>query len=132
MTGTRWFTAQSGCTASASTYLRPQRERRGDTCNPRKQPRNCLSCAANHPLRLDFVFHDIIPPLAPQGLAAIPGGGFGQPPFIDLSWELDPDPDLSGYNVYRSETSGTAPEKKLNQDVVAAPCLSMTVRWFPV
>jgi len=36
-----------------------------------------------------LVFHDTFPPNAPTGLAAVPGGGFGEPPSIDLSWEAN-------------------------------------------
>jgi hypothetical protein len=49
------------------------------------------------------VFHDTLPPDAPTGLAAIPGGGFGQPPAIDLSWNANPELNVQGYNVYRAE-----------------------------
>jgi len=50
-----------------------------------------------------FVFHDTLPPSAPAGLAGIPGGGFGEAPSIDLSWEPNPELDVQGYNVYRAE-----------------------------
>jgi hypothetical protein len=36
-----------------------------------------------------FTFHDVIPPDAPVGLASVTGGGFGEAPSIDLSWEAN-------------------------------------------
>ncbi|MBN1788387.1 MAG: hypothetical protein JW806_08330 [Sedimentisphaerales bacterium] len=45
---------------------------------------------------------DAIPPDAPTGLAAISSESI-----ISLDWDDNSEPDLAGYNVYRSETSGT-------------------------
>jgi subtilisin family serine protease len=42
------------------------------------------------------------PPSSPAGLAATPGDGS-----MTLSWSANPEVDLDGYNLYRSETSGT-------------------------
>jgi fibronectin type 3 domain-containing protein len=42
------------------------------------------------------------PPAAPTGLAAVAGDGT-----VDLSWTANTEPDLAGYNLYRS--SGSAP-----------------------
>ena len=67
-----------------------------------------------------FTFHDTVPPAAPTGLAAVPGGGFGQPPSIDLSWDPNPEQDLLGYNIYRSEASGTSSFAVLNVTPVTA------------
>jgi hypothetical protein len=53
-----------------------------------------------------FTFHDVIPPSAPTGLAAIAGGGFGEPPSVDLSWDPNPELDVLGYNVFRAEGDG--------------------------
>jgi hypothetical protein len=61
-----------------------------------------------------FEFHDTAPPAAPTGLAAIPGGGFGQPATIDLSWDTSPEADLLGYHVYRAEQSPGAAFVRLN------------------
>jgi hypothetical protein len=41
------------------------------------------------------------PPAPPTGLAASAGDGQ-----VNLDWDDSPEPDLAGYNVYRSETSG--------------------------
>jgi len=43
-----------------------------------------------------------VPPAAPTGLAATPGDSQ-----ISLDWNDNTEPDLDGYNVYRSETSGS-------------------------
>ncbi len=42
------------------------------------------------------------PPAAPTGLAAIAGDSV-----VSLDWDDNSDPDLAGYNVYRSTTSGS-------------------------
>ena len=71
---------------------------------------------------LTFTFHDVIPPLPPTGVDAIAGGGFGQPPSIDLSWESNPEQDVAGYNIYRAEKlDGAKAEKKLNAELIAGP-----------
>jgi len=43
-----------------------------------------------------------IPPGAPTGLAAVASDGL-----VDLNWSANPEPDVTGYNVYRSLASGT-------------------------
>ncbi|HKW87523.1 MAG TPA: hypothetical protein VJN21_02080 [Candidatus Acidoferrales bacterium] len=50
---------------------------------------------------------DTFPPAAPVGLiaAVIPAGG-NEGPRVDLSWEISPETDVTGYNVYRSEEEG--------------------------
>lgn len=53
-----------------------------------------------------FVYQDTSAPRAPTGLVAVPGGGFGAAPSVDLSWEPNQEEDLLGYNVYRREGSG--------------------------
>ncbi len=50
-----------------------------------------------------IAFHDTFPPNAPAGLVAVPGGGFGELPSIDLSWEANAELDVTGYNVYRAD-----------------------------
>jgi hypothetical protein len=59
-----------------------------------------------------FTFRDVQPPAAPTGLAAIAGGGFGEPPSVDLSWDPNPELDLLGYDVFRAE--GDAKPIRLN------------------
>ena len=65
-----------------------------------------------------FTYHDVFPPKAPTGLVLIPGGGFGEPPSIDLSWDANLENDILGYNIYRS-TGGEF--TKINADPIAVP-----------
>ena len=53
------------------------------------------------------------PPAAPTGLSAT-----GQNAQVSLGWNDNTEPDLAGYNVYRSTTSG-GPYSKLNGAVVS-------------
>jgi hypothetical protein len=64
---------------------------------------------------------DIFPPAAPHGLEAIyvPATA-GAPADIELSWDISPETDLAGYNVYRSEQPGTRGQK-LNTDLLPSP-----------
>jgi len=68
------------------------------------------------------VAHDVFPPSIPTGLQAAYSGE-GQKPFIDLIWAPVTNPDLAGYNVFRSEANGAAGEKmvKLNSELVKSP-----------
>jgi predicted dehydrogenase len=66
-----------------------------------------------------FTFHDVIPPAAPTGLAAITGGGFGETPSIDLSWEPNSELDVVGYNVYRAGADSHF--GRLNRELVMGP-----------
>lgn len=67
---------------------------------------------------VEIFVHDTFPPAVPSGLQAVFSGP-GQKPFIDLVWTPDTDPDLAGYNVYRSENESEA--TKLNTDLIKAP-----------
>jgi hypothetical protein len=49
---------------------------------------------------------DIFPPSAPQGLGAAILEGPGAAPVVDLSWSINPETDVAGYRVYRSEQEG--------------------------
>ncbi len=51
---------------------------------------------------------DTFPPAAPQGLLVVlvPGQG-DTPSHLELSWAINPETDIAGYNVYRSEQAGT-------------------------
>ena len=43
---------------------------------------------------------DVSAPAAPTGLAAVAGNGQ-----VELAWDANAEPDVAGYNVYRSTTS---------------------------
>lgn len=70
-------------------------------------------------------YRDLFAPTAPEGLEAIPEGGFvaagGQASAlaISLSWEPSPEGDVAGYNVYRSGAAGEF--FRLNSAPVPAP-----------
>jgi hypothetical protein len=64
---------------------------------------------------------DIFPPATPQGLEAVGvATGAGTPASIELTWTINSEPDLAGYNVYRSEEA-EAPGQKLNSELLLAP-----------
>jgi hypothetical protein len=66
-----------------------------------------------------FTYKDTFPPKPPTGLVLIPGGGFGEAPSIDLSWDANLERDMLGYNVYRSQD--TAAFTRLTAEPVPAP-----------
>jgi hypothetical protein len=82
---------------------------------------------SGHPLELrsepsspaSFTFHDIFPPKPPSGLVLVPGGGFGEAPSIDLSWDANLESDMLGYNVYRRH--GLGEFERITAEPVPAP-----------
>jgi hypothetical protein len=64
---------------------------------------------------------DTFPPAAPQGLVVVlvPAQG-NVPAHLELSWAINAETDLAGYNVYRSGAAG-APGQRLNAAVLATP-----------
>jgi hypothetical protein len=69
-----------------------------------------------------LVMADTFPPVAPAGLATIPGTQ-GNTPTIDLSWQPDTEADIAGYNVYRREgPSGSF--RRINDKIVFGPAFS--------
>lgn len=67
---------------------------------------------------------DKFPPSAPSGLATIPGGEVGHLA-VDLSWQVNIENDLAGYNVYRRPGTG-GDFKRLTDKPVAGPAFSDT------
>jgi hypothetical protein len=64
---------------------------------------------------------DIFPPVVPEGLEAITIPEVnGRPASIELTWSINTEPDLAGYNIYRSEEPGVA-GLKLNMELLSAP-----------
>ena len=68
-----------------------------------------------------LTYHDVFPPKAPTDLVLVPGGGFGEPPSIDLSWDANLENDVVGYNIYRSSGADFV---KVNADPVPVPSFS--------
>ena len=67
---------------------------------------------------IDVLAHDSFPPAAPSGLQAVFSAA-PQNSFIDLTWTLNTEPDLAGYNVYRHTADG--PLVKINTELVKTP-----------
>ncbi|HEX9760326.1 MAG TPA: fibronectin type III domain-containing protein [Candidatus Acidoferrales bacterium] len=64
---------------------------------------------------------DVFSPAAPQGLVAVlVPATESSPAAMELSWSLNPETDLAGYHVYRSEEEGTRKEK-LNREILLTP-----------
>jgi hypothetical protein len=59
---------------------------------------------------------DSTPPTAPIGLTATPGGEI-----VILSWTASSEPDLAGYNVYRSETTPVPTITPINSTLLTSP-----------
>lgn len=67
---------------------------------------------------------DVFPPAAPTGLVAVPvAAQNGASAHIDLSWNVSPEADVTGYNLYRSEQEGT-PGRRLNSQLLPTPVFS--------
>jgi len=64
---------------------------------------------------------DTFPPAAPVALVAVyvPAAG-GTPAHVDLSWAVSPESDVAGYQVYRSEPSGTQ-ATRVNNHLLLTP-----------
>ena len=64
---------------------------------------------------------DTFPPATPENLVltALPAQQ-GAAAHVELSWQISPESDLAGYNVYRSEQSG-APGTRQNAELLLTP-----------
>jgi hypothetical protein len=68
---------------------------------------------------------DTFPPAAPQGLEAVAQPAAAQiPARVELSWSINPEPDIAGYNIYRAiygaDSSGAA-MIRLNPTLLPTP-----------
>jgi hypothetical protein len=64
---------------------------------------------------------DVFPPAAPQALEAVVVPATAQAAvYIDLTWAFNSEPDLAGYDVYRSEQPG-APGQQINGQLLLTP-----------
>ncbi len=72
--------------------------------------------------QVEIFAHDVFPPAVPTGLQAVFSSEAR--PDVDLVWSPDADPDLDGYNVYRSENGGKA--VKINSQLVKTPAFRDT------
>ncbi len=59
---------------------------------------------------------DEFPPAVPSQVVAVP---VPAPPSVELSWELNSEPDFAGYNLYRSESGGAY--RRLNAEPLVSP-----------
>ncbi|HTZ73864.1 MAG TPA: hypothetical protein VMB47_08085 [Candidatus Aquilonibacter sp.] len=67
---------------------------------------------------------DVYPPSAPTQLLATPVPSEGSAPaHVDLSWGINPETDLAGYNVYRSEEA-SVPGTRINERLLPTPAFS--------
>ena len=64
---------------------------------------------------------DIFPPAAPRDLEAVSVATTKETPAsVELTWTVNTEPDLAGYNVYRSENP-EVPGQKLNSELLLVP-----------
>jgi hypothetical protein len=79
------------------------------------------SSDSNH---VTITVRDVVPPSAPQGLVVIFVPAREQTPaHLDLSWAINPETDVAGYNVYRSEQRGVL-GTRLNSQLLPTPTFS--------
>jgi hypothetical protein len=65
---------------------------------------------------------DIFPPAAPQGVTAAVLEENAAAPVVDLSWSINPENDVAGYRVYRSEQEGARGES-LQKELLPTPAV---------
>lgn len=64
---------------------------------------------------------DIFPPAAPQNVTVVLVPEQGEnPAYLDVSWAINPETDIAGYNVYRSERDGV-PGTRQNSELLLTP-----------
>lgn len=71
-----------------------------------------------------IAMHDVFPPSVPTGLVLVPVPAQNEAPaHLDLSWNLNSETDVAGYNVYRSEQESTS-GARLNSQLLPTPVFS--------
>jgi hypothetical protein len=71
-----------------------------------------------------ITMRDVFPPAAPTGLLAVfVPREQAAPAHVDLSWSVNLETDVAGYNVYRSEQEGTR-GRRLNPELLPTPAFS--------
>jgi hypothetical protein len=71
--------------------------------------------------QLTITVRNTLPPSAPQGLEVVLVPATPQAPAqLDLSWAINPETDIAGYNVYRSEEQGVL-GTRLNSGLLPTP-----------
>jgi len=71
-----------------------------------------------------ITMRDVFPPSAPTGLVVVPvPAEQGTAAHLDLSWNISPETDVAGYNVYRSEQED-AQGTRLNSALLPTPAFS--------
>jgi len=84
-----------------------------------KYPDETLESSDSNPMTVTL--KDIFPPAAPQGLVVVFAPAAGTTPaHVELSWAINSESDIAGYNVYRSEQEGT-PGTRLNSELLLTP-----------
>jgi fibronectin type 3 domain-containing protein len=64
---------------------------------------------------------DIFPPSAPQNLVVVfVPAVTGTPAHLELSWAINPETDIAGYNIYRSEEQHR-PGTRINAELLQTP-----------
>jgi hypothetical protein len=64
---------------------------------------------------------DTFPPGAPQGLLVVLVPAQGEAPaHLELSWAINPETDIAGYNLYRGDQAGS-PGNRLNTELLLTP-----------
>jgi len=78
-----------------------------------------ISVESNDSTWISVTPRDMFPPSAPEGLEAVGLPANAQlPARVELSWAVNPEPDIEGYNVYRK---GSGTMRRLNPALLPTP-----------